>query len=80
LYPLLQRCSFTADVISSQSASMSLFLYAAMISPWFDRTGTGLRIRRSFVESRGGRLSAAHQTSSGAGSYSTLPSIIEAGA
>ncbi len=67
---------FTADVISSQSTSMSLFRYAAMIGPWFDGTGTRLRIRRSIVESRGGHLSPAHQSSWGAGFYSTLPSIV----
>ena len=69
---------FTADVISSQSTSMSPFLYVAMISPWFDGTGTGFRIRRSIIESHRDRLSAARQSSCGTGSYSALPSIIEA--
>jgi len=61
-----------------QSAPVSLFLCAVMVSAWFDGTGMGLRIRRSIIESRGGRLWASDQVPHGASSYFTLPTVVEA--
>jgi len=61
-----------------QSAPVSLFLCAVMISAWFDGTGMGLRISRSIIESHGGHLWAADQSPCGASFYFTLPTIIEA--
>jgi hypothetical protein len=67
---------FVAAVTSFESAPMSLFLCAVMISAGFDGTGMGLRISRSIIEWNGSRLRAADQSPCGASSYL----IIEAGA